>query len=351
MNLRIREFGLVALVTLLIWLFAEAESVRTEVRTVSIEVRAAPNSGKVVALTPGQNWSGTVQVKFEGSNSAIEGIRTLLQTPIVLVPGDGLPMEAGENPVDLRQALGRRQNIRGEGVTVSEVTPAFVQVQVDDLVRVEVAVRVEADEAVVLESPPEPLRSTVTLLLPALVRDALGESPEAIARLDARDVDGLPEGVRQEKVLRLDPPEAVRGVVGVRLDPPQVTVGLTLRSRTETYEIPSVPVHIRLPAVEVNNWIVTIPADRQSLLDVSVSGPSELIERIRELGHTDPIPIVAVVILTPDDLEHGITSKEAVFNTLPGLLKFEAADLTVPFEIMRRPEPGEQAEPAGAPGG
>lgn len=351
MNARFREFGLVALVTILIWLFAEAESVRTEVRTVSIEIRATPDSLKVVALAQDQNWTGTVQVKFEGSNSAIERIRQVLQAPIVLVPGDGLPLEAGEHPVDLRQALGRRQSIRGLGVTVAEVTPAFVQVQIDDLVSVEVVVRVEIDEAVVLESPPELLRSTVTLWLPAALRDDLGESPEAIARLEVRDLEGLPEGLRQEKVIRLDPPEAVRGLAGVRLDPPQVTVALTLRSRTETYEIPSVPVHVRLPAVEVNNWIVKIPGDRQSLLNISVSGPSELIKRIRDGAHPDPIRIVAVVVLTPDDLEQAITQKEAVFKTLPGLLRFEAADLVVPLEITRRPNPAAGDEPVGTPGG
>jgi len=73
MSDRVRTFSLVTLITALIWLVAESESLRTETLTFDVTVQSSGN--KAVRLSPDQAWNRRVEVTVRGPTSAIDQLR------------------------------------------------------------------------------------------------------------------------------------------------------------------------------------------------------------------------------------------------------------------------------------
>jgi hypothetical protein len=100
-------------------------------------------------------------------------------------------------------------------------------------------------------------------------------------------------------------------------------------------------VHIRVAPGQLARWQISIPENDQFLRDVRVTGPSEEIERIRK----GELRIIAMVALSSQELQAGITSKAASFSDLPSSLQFLVEDPIVALEI--RPIGDQGANPLG----
>lgn len=331
----LRTVTIVTVLTVLIWVFAEGETLRSATRRVDIEVFSGSDR-RYVQVARDQEWSGTVEVRFEGTTAALERLRELLQGVLPLTAGVDFPSGTGRHVLNLRETLRDHELLERTGVTVAEVAPATLMIDVDELVQREIRVRVEAPQGR-LEAPGESSPPVVMLTLLGSAAGLVDDDTAAVARIEDERLRSLTPG-RRETILnvRLEPPPTLTGLGFARLDPPQVDVSLTLAFNERELVLPSVPVHLKVAAVEFNNWQVTIPEGRRRLLNVRVTGPDELIKQI-ESGQ---ILVIAVVPLSFEDLENGITEKRAVFADLPGPLRFEAEDATVPLEIRRRSSPG-----------
>jgi hypothetical protein len=161
------------------------------------------------------------------------------------------------------------------------------------------------------------------------------------ARIDPAAISNLQEGRRTSLTLPVSVPEALRGVEGVKVSPAFVTAAVTLRSRTAFTVVPSVPVHLRLAPTEVGLWDIQVPEASRQLNDVTVTGPSDLIEQIKS-GALKPI---AFVPLSFEELEKAAASGEPIdrdvqFTSLPSPLRFEAHQKTVRLIVKRREVPG-----------
>ena len=119
----------VVVVTLIIWFFAEAESLRsTEVRGVEITFQALDGARYVVDLsqeTPGVR-ANTVRTDLivTGPAAALEPVERTLRRPIIVSPGmDGLSATPGRQTVDLQELLTQHPDLRGRGVSYRSVSP------------------------------------------------------------------------------------------------------------------------------------------------------------------------------------------------------------------------------------
>src|SRR5262249_48101907 len=102
----IKSFILICLVTLLIWLLAESESLRVEKVQVRVQFFAGPDSGRLVRVEPGQDFAGTVTLRLEGSTARVDALVNDLKKEVRLEPGtEGVPAEPGRHTVQLQSAL------------------------------------------------------------------------------------------------------------------------------------------------------------------------------------------------------------------------------------------------------
>lgn len=339
----IRNLVLVVLVTITIWFFAEAESLRSAVVR-SVEVSFQPEAGSKYVVDLSQDTPNvrgdTVRVDMiiEGPAAALEPMERLLRSPIIVSPGmDGLSIDPGRHTVALETIFAAHPMLRGRGVTFRSISPETVEANIDELVTRPVKVIVEVPGAE-LESSPEVRITTANLTLPGALAKEVTDDMAVIARVEPSALTRLTAGKKETVAgVRLLPPPKFAGTPRVKIEPAAVDVSLTLRSKTQTVTVASVPVHVRVAPGELNRWEIEIPEQDRFLTDVRVTGPGDLIKQIQD----KTIPLVATVTLSFEELERGIPSKDAQFGEFQNQLRFDATNRTVRLKIKRR-------EPAAA---
>lgn len=348
---RIRSVLLIAFVTALVWIYAEAESLtrgQQEIR-VSFVSGADDLSSRVVS----DDWRGVVRVRLEGSAASLQ------QTPprVELRLGSpAVPGQEGEFTVDLAAALRSDPELQRAGVNVIAVEPPTARLRIDELRRVEdVPVRV-ATPGIDLEQPArlEPATADVVLTRTAAEQlQGLEGGAFLVARVDPGQVDnarrGLPQRVRAG--LNLPPGVTTNGGT-VRIVPAEAVVEIVIRRDTASLTVPAAPVQVLMPPTEAGRWEVRITPEDLFLRDIELVGPSEFINQVR----TNEVRLVAVLSLSSDELERGVSEKRASIATLrdgvigqpPQGARVEARDPVVRFEVVARGGPATQPGATGA---
>jgi hypothetical protein len=342
-----RGVGLVTIVAILIWAFAEAESLRATDVVMDVTFEAETAGRRVVDLADpdptaaegrpaGSPALVRATLQVEGSAASVDAaVRRARRGPVRIAPGmPGLSAAPGTHQVRLREALLAHPDVRALGVDIKKSDPEIVRVTVDEITTRDLRVVARTPEGV--EGLPEVKPSLVKVSLPSRVASLLPSDAVAFVRVDDRTFAALAPG-RKETVggLRVQLPAEVAGAAHVRIDPPTAEVSLTVGTRQASVRLPSVPVHLRIAPAELAKFDVEIPESDRALLDVTVTGPVELIRQIED----KTLPVVGFVPLSFEELERLISSKDAVFNGLPTPLKFEVANRTVRLKITRRPAP------------
>lgn len=332
---RARTFLSVAVITGLIWVFAEAETLRTQEQPVELMLDAGEAGTRTLEFADASPAQRRWTVTMVGPTAAVEDLARRLRSPVRLAPGmDGVPRESGTVEVDLKTVLLSHPDltIDRRGVSIARVDPPAVRLRLDDLVTVDLPVEVRIPPRGELDGPPEIRPARVKAVIPMSDVERVGAGP-ILAVIDQSTFDRLVPGRRETLggvALRL-PPELVG--IRARLEPGTAEVTLAVRRSTTTLRIASVPVHVRLAPTEINKWEIEV-AD-PFLADVTVTGPRDVVRRIED----KTIPLVAYIALSYEELERNVTSKEAVFGDLPpelGPLTFEAANRSVRLVVRRR---------------
>ncbi len=328
---RIKTILLVSIITLLVWVFAEAESLqRRDVRLELLFVTDAPSERFVEVAD--EEYRGVVSVSLSGSAAAISGSEDLSRGgPLKLVVGSTVvPASPGDNLIAVREALRSLPQFKAGGLTIDRVEPAMLRVRVTPLEVRDARIKVDVGEAE-LDGVPEARPVNAKVYLP---KDQSPAGPiEVLATLRPEDLNRLVSG-RRETVpqVKLDLPAALRRLPGARIEPANASVTLAVRSRQATAELSGVPVQVRLAAGELARWEISIPEQDRFLTKVRVSGPADMIEQVKR----GEIKVVASVSLSFEELERGITQKEVGFGDLPSPLRFETDSRLVRVSIKKR---------------
>lgn len=342
----LKTAAIVTVVSALIWLYAESESVRTEeFRAVRIHFTVPAGSEKAVWLTADKSTAMSVNVTLEGPTGAIDALRQVLAKPLELSPGAGLRADAGVQTVQFREALRRHPVIRRTPVTIVDVSPADASVFVDDLIRVPLPVRVVLAPEFELASPAQSSVTHATVVMPASLRDRVRDGNYVSAAIESQRLERLARD-RLERIadIRLQPPLGIRSEPFVRVEPQETTVSLTLKGQRVSVVLPTVFVELRIAPELLRTWSVEIPAEDRFLREVTVTGPADLVAQIERSG------LVAYVRILSEDLDRQIQSKEAVFTDLPGSpLEFQVENRRVSLRIKRRDDPA-PVDPEDSPG-
>ena len=351
---QLRTALVVTLVAVLIWIFAEGESLKTETVGARITVDAPEDMALRIVEPEGFGDSATnpVTITLRGSTAGIDAIRDLLDEAIVLDAASGLPTAPGDHVINLAAALRDSRPFDNSGVSIDEVDPVSLRVRLVALQQITLPVTPSLDAEVdgaVLVVP-----ETVTVRVPAELAATLGPDVAATAQVGPLALRNVAPGAQRTLAgIRVELPPEIRDKWGVRdLEPTSVAVTLTLRDTTSTAVIPRVPVDVRLASSELNRWHITI--DDPWIQDVTIRGPSDLVDRVvasmgPQAGPEDRVTIRAVLALSFEELEQGIQSKRVEFLLQPpsaGTIQAEAPDMTVNLTVER----AEDDQPETPPG-
>lgn len=336
---RIKTILAVTGITCLIWVFAESEGLRTQDIEFQVQLDAETGADRVVEVldppAPGNLIRVTATV--DGSVDAIDRAeRRARKGSVMLSPGlPGFSKDPGEQVVGLAGLLAAQPELGGLGLSFKKTEPESVKVFVDTTATRQVPLKLVTPGGE-LDGPADIKPDQVTLSGPAAILAKIPAGDAATINLDADSFARLVPGRRETLLnLRIQPPAAVASSPRVKLAPATAEVNLTVRSRSTSVRVASVPVHIRIAPAEMSKFDVEIPEQDRSLIDVTVTGPADFIKQVEAKA----VPLIAEVPLSYEELERGITQKDASFTLTPQLptpVKFEVANRTVHLKIKRR---------------
>ena len=331
---------IVTTVALAIWIVAEAESVREETLSRVVSIDTTPTNGSMARTDRGHEWSGPVTITLEGSTSALDALARGLEQNIPLSPGRGLPTVPGVYEIDLRVALQAFPVFQDVGVTIRQIDPPAVWVEIAEHDSTPVQVAVDTSD-LNLEGTPTTDPATVTISGPKHLIDRLTSTSVVTVAIPLDLRQGLVPG--QQRTLQnlrpplppeIPPPEFWGASP---ISPPTVSVTLTPRVILRSHTVRDVSVLLSVPPVDYNEWEIEVPESDRFLRDVVLTGPSDLIGQY-ERGERR---LEATVRLLFQDLEAalaagGTITKEADFGTLPAGVTAQCDDKFVQITVRRR---------------
>lgn len=279
--LRSQGFNIVAatLLTLAIWMLAAERTSVTESFSGRVQVQVP--AGADAYLSKG-SAKETVEVRVNGSRSAVDRARRALAAGIVLEAGQGgVPISSGDHLIDVALAL-QAASPPMRDLAIRSVEPASMRLTMGTIVTVKAGVAL-------------PLRSD------QVDGDALVEPSEVTVRLPAEAVAAWPEPRKVNALLELssfatDQPRSVTAALRaptelatwsdhVRIEPVEATVKARLRRDRGMTVIPRVPLRINASPRAFNEFTVRIEGE-PAVLQVEVSGPRAAVAALEDWSGT-----------------------------------------------------------------
>ncbi len=325
---KLKNYGLVTLIAVLIWLYAEGQDVRSNEKiTFMGAIPAEVGQDVRVDVADSNNNTLRIDLTVKGNTARLRDFRTQLGSAGRIA----LPLSAGDLPegrqgvLQLRPLLLRTPlneggpTMRELGLILEDVQPAEVAVVISRLVPYEAEVKFQPQGVEVRPDlkidPPQ-----VPLMMPRGLLERLSASPDSIfveATVPRSQMDRLPEGETHTITARLERPPVLQ-VRHVRLIQPTVDVTFTIASKKQTAKLDKpVPVWLMAPSSELKLYDVAPDEQSRVLRDVTITGPRDLIDRL-----TDPrrdLRVVARLALDKDALDKAINAGgagEAVINMI-----------------------------------
>ncbi len=334
----IRTVVIVTLITVMVWLLAESRMVRSraiEPQLVLTTLNPDGESKYVVRQTLGQEQVRSVSINMTGSLAGLDRFTRVLQSRIELRVGRDIPAEPGVHLIDLKEALRDLPELAAvHGLIITQVTPAMVSVEVDEVISLDLPIRVELPIGVELDGVPSSDPASVQVVGPRSSIQGL-DSQEAIVRIQPEVLEHLSEG-RLETIpgaLVLLPVDRSYGW-DIQTSPSQVDIRLTLKSQITRLTIGRLPIQVLIAPGEIGKWNVEIADADKDLINVLIEGPDKAIEQIRS---GDVVPR-AVVMLSFEDLGRGLESTTAQILGLPSGCRLLNPEFLVSLSITKAQE-------------
>ncbi|MCL4209406.1 MAG: hypothetical protein HRU76_10545 [Phycisphaeraceae bacterium] len=330
----------------LVWLWAEGENRAKQPMVVDVEfvVPSGRDRFLVRAVSPLDGGvlvhSISVRLELEGPNLGLSRVISRVAGTTLRVPVED-PGGNRQRVIRLDRAIEELPTLREFGVTVASVDPLEVAVEIDEIIRrtVRIGTSVPGVEFDQIQVTPDRL----DIALPQdewdwLLRD-VGDQFIMLDLPPSRLRDLAPgEMVTLRDIpLRMDDRLVRRGSLNVDL--PRVTAELRIARRQVERAFP-VPIKLNLPIRDIGRYNVTVlDLDAGDLLqNVLITGDDT---RIRQLENRE-IAVFAVINLTSEDLERGITSKRIEWWLPPGLTARMADEAAPVVSLQISPRGPEQ---------
>ncbi len=339
---QIRTVILVSFLTILVWVLAESRMIQTrvvELQVVLLGTSADSEQHFVVQPITDELWSSSIDLELEGSLASLDQAQRELRGRVQLAVGDQIPARAGIHDIDLRAVLRDLPSLRSHGVSIHSLSTELVKVEVDEIISIELPVRVELPASVALTGPPRSVPPTVTVQGPASQlailegRDAIAvPNPSTVASLPSGRLETVP-GVTLTLPIVADP--SLSPSWTPVLNPPRVDIRLTIRSLTQTTTIDRLPIQVLIAPGEVGRWDIALEPGSEDLVSVQITGPTAALEAI----NNGTIVPSAALSLSFQELERAISTKQVELLGLPDGVQVTTTLPEINFTITAAPQP------------
>lgn len=294
-------YALVTIITVLVWLYAEAENVKVhEENAVEIVIVGAKNQ----SIDIGRPQPLRVSVQFRCASGQISELRQLRQKPFHINVAD---MDAGEQSIELKARLSLVQRIADLGVAVESVDPSRIRATITNLTPIDMEIVAKDSDGQPLDAVVDPPKARV--MVPSRFASS-ASGITLIANVDPRSLADLAEGEHLISGVPVTVPAYLREEKMLDL-PSTVDVRVTVRTQERTISR-SVPIYILAPPL-VHADFQIVPEDQSVTVDLT--GPVETIERI-DRNETK-------VWAELHFFSHAKLSENAETSTTPHALKFQ----------------------------
>lgn len=309
---RIKMITIVSIITAVVWLFAEGESLTTRTETIRVQFVVGESNRGLLRLRVVDAFQGGVTLELTGSQIGIEAARRALGASVELTPADlDFPLADGVYQVDLASVLAESEQLAGSGVKITSTTPARVTVEYTRLETIEIPVRPIVEGVDLAEEPTvEPARATVRI--PTALPDAARQAIQVRALVPEAQLQGVAEGIQLTRSVGLTLDDASRQLRDVELvTTARATVQFTVESTAAEQDLASVPVWLVVPPSLSEQWSVEL-ASNQTVLRARIRGPRDAVERIA----SSETPLIAVVSLDANEMLSRVGTKEVSWFVL-----------------------------------
>tara|TARA_R110002111_G_scaffold63836_1_gene105244 strand:- start:104 stop:1156 length:1053 start_codon:yes stop_codon:yes gene_type:complete len=295
----------VTVITALIWLYAEGETIISQNRTVQIKF-VAPTTGLAITVLgedPGTTTT-SVSATIQASSGDWARISEWTKTQTVEIEVQPPPPATYENEqtINLLDALNNSPLAEARAF-VKEVSPASTTVRVQKLEVVEMGMIVEPGE---LELSKDPLEAPtfdpekVQVQMPS--KDAIlvrSLNLKLTAHLDRRkDSDTLVEDTQKTASVELSLPTELQNKPHVTLNQETVNVTFILDKLSKEIQLDRVQVRLNI-SDELTKYIFEIDPGTQRFIPVTLKGDEDIINKIEQ----DPDLVRAQITIKHSDLQ------------------------------------------------
>jgi hypothetical protein len=272
----LKTFAWVIPLTVLIWIYAERQQlVQNPVVVPGVGVRIQNNDPSRIVQINGPE-DPTFTLKLMGPQ---EGVRKVIDQLTQHIPREKLLLVVGANRpiqdnqrINIADAIQNQDLLKSNGVTVQEVQPPDLSVNIDILGRRSVDVHLPPDKTN-MSATFEPAK--VTVLGPESLLKDLGADLKAYPRLDGYSQLNTSGTYPLKSV-----PVELSAPAHLQVDPNHVDATVQVSQSDEVYEITDpVLVYVDARPVTLAKYSITFPDE--SINKVVVKGPKEQIEKIQ----------------------------------------------------------------------
>ncbi len=325
---RLETGAVVTLITVLIWLYAENKNTHTFEQ--QIHYRFVPAAEYAMAIEPDNRRVATITFRASTAQNALlnqlADERSAFDVPI----RDRAAGEAASQEVDLREKFS--ELFADLGIAVDSVYPPTEAVRAERLESVSVPVRVTFEADVAVRNTPTVDPGEIPLSVPSsFVTTASELWVEAVVPDSALAEAEVNVATTREVELRV--PEAMLQQADsfqrrhLNLIKKTVRVTFTVSDEREQYTLERVKLLIQDSPLVRRKYELDVPDDQLVLPPIQISGPREVIERIRDRE----VEIEAVLKPTLAELDEGVRSFTPRLTLPPGVIRLSNLD---PVELV-----------------
>ena len=332
---KLRNLPLTIVLTILIWMYAEAQfSAFEDNLPLTIHVAPIANDQSIRMIEPAD---GQFHIRVEGPRTHVGRFSDLARHTADARPGELGSLDVTpkyrlnrgtDNWIDSATAINALPYFRDNGLTVTAAIPPRIKLEADQLARLHIPILFRGNLPVKITP------DHADVMMPQSVRDTVGEGHINVYARPLRDLDTLPRAVEQtipaQLIVEGPAPTDERVVVS----PQQATLTLTIpRQREQALDVPEVPVCIAAPPELLTRYNVEI---RPKAVRITVAGPEKLLEPIRATltqGRPTDAKIRAYIDLDPSDKPSATFNTRAVRYVFPPGLELQQNPDHVEFRL------------------
>lgn len=310
--------------TVMIWVYAEQQQpADTKKETILVDISSGSPNRIVSLLRPTDDEA---IANLSGSKSNLEQVTDKLNQPgdkrwvHIVVPSDLRP---GIHDLNIGEEVASADIFKNADIKVTDVTPARIQVKIDELQTQEIPVTAAANPNLVDTPIFDP--RTVKITAPKTAFEQAGKSGSlALVQIPITGEQAVP-GLHSNVVLPVSTP-----LTGdhVTISPPNVSATYTVKQSDRRFLIDALPIRRSLAPSIPNDVVVDADA---TIPNVWVTGPPDEIARI-EKKQTLPY---ATLLIDSEDVQRGSGSKTLKYDMGEPDVKVEDMNRKVSFTVHR----------------